>query len=261
MAIELAKCSLASGATLAAVGGLSKLWLTVLARTRIVNADRLTRLVEDRPPDQPLITVANHYACMDDPLLWSALPWRILLAKPCLLRWTLAARDIVFTKPIYEKFFGLGRCIPVDRGRGVYQEAMERCLEVLNTGGWVHIFPEGKINLTKESMRLKWGVGRLIADCRFVPKVLPMHHLGFDEVLPNKQPYIPKVGQRATLVIGDLIEVGETVQELKAKSATAIEQRLVLTQLIQEKMLALRTTAEAIHNSPSISGDDASCGN
>lgn len=88
-----------------------------------------------------------------------------------------------------------------------------------------------------------------------------MHHLGFDEVLPNQKPYVPRVGQKATVVVGDLIDIEETVKDLKASSATPIEQRLVLTNLIQEKMRALRTVAETMHNSNSSMDDgDISCG-
>jgi len=257
-ALEKAKrCSFSSGLTLAVIAGISKFWMSLLSKTKIVNADRLTRFVEQRPANQPLITVANHYACLDDPLLWSALPWRVLL-KPCLLRWTMAAREIIFTRPAYDRFFSLGRCVPVDRGRGVYQEGMQRCLDVLNQGGWVHVFPEGKINLTKESIRLKWGVGRLIADCRYVPKVLPLYHLGLDDVMPNKRPHIPRIGQRATIVVGEPIELEGTINNLKSKSASPTEQRLILTELIQQKMRDLRDIAERVHNNPSVEGSGVS---
>jgi len=39
-------------------------------------------------------------------------------------------------------------------------------------------FAAGKVNLTNTSMRLKWGVGRLIADVKKSPIVLPFWHSG-----------------------------------------------------------------------------------
>ena len=35
------------------------------------------------------------------------------------------------------------QAIPIVRGDGVYQKAVDYCIAVLNDGGWVHVFPEG----------------------------------------------------------------------------------------------------------------------
>ena len=127
------------------------------------------------------------------------------------IRWSLGADDIVFTTRRHQKFFSMGKTIPVTRGDGVYQRPMDFALEQINQGGWVHIFPEGtsqriispcihlfsagKVNMTKEPMRLKWGsffhepdgflstvpplgVGRLIAEANICPLVVPFYHLG-----------------------------------------------------------------------------------
>ena len=89
------------------------------------------------------------------------------------MRWSLGADDIVFTVKKHQRFFSLGKTIPITRGDGVYQRPMDFALQQINQGDWVHVFPEGiyilrmymmfeiyylaGINLTKELRRLKWG--------------------------------------------------------------------------------------------------------
>ena len=45
--------------------------------------------------------------------------------------------------------------------------------------GWVHIYPEGKVNTDPTTMlRFKWGLGRLIMEADVPPFVVPMYHAG-----------------------------------------------------------------------------------
>ena len=228
------------------VGICTKIWAEWMNRIDTYNKDVLLEAV-DRQKNIPLITFCNHQSCFDDPVLWGVLKFNHLSWNTHKLRWTLAASDIVFTKEWHSKFFSLGRGVPVIRGAGVYQQAMDFMVNKLNEGEWVHTFPEGKINMDNELIRLKWGIGRLIADCKTAPLVIPMWHVGMEKILPNKWPYIPRIGKRVTLVIGDPLNLSGMVKQLQQEKASPVEMRKKLTDFVQDEFYKLKAKAEAIH--------------
>ncbi len=106
------------------------------------NIETLIKLVEKREPGRALITVGNHDSCLDDPLILScALPNRLLFAEK--YRWTVGAKEICHTNKFTSNFFCYGQVIPIIRGGGIYQRAMNFALDELKKGAWLHIFPEG----------------------------------------------------------------------------------------------------------------------
>ncbi|XP_023218748.1 tafazzin-like isoform X1 [Centruroides sculpturatus] len=230
-----------------AVGIISKIMTGWLNNVVVYNRHVLIDAIENRPENVPLITVSNHHSCLDDPMLWGILDWKHLFNSK-VMRWSGAAHDICFTKEWHSKFFALGKTFPIRRGDGVYQKAMDFCLERLNAGNWIHFFPEGKVNMTKdESLRLKWGIGRLISECKITPFVIPFYHLGMDCVLPNKAPYIPRVGQVVTVLIGNPIDFSEMREKLKKEMKTAMEKRKLFTDIIQEELRQLKHQTENLH--------------
>ena len=125
---------------------------------------------------------------------------------------------------------------------------MDFVLDRLNEGRWIHIYPEGKVNTNpKIDLRLKWGVGRLISECKVLPIVIPIYHLGLDSILPNVTPYIPRIGQKVTIVVGEPIDFNPVMRELEKAGANAEQRRKALTDLVQQKLRALRKETEIMH--------------
>ncbi|KAL7736124.1 hypothetical protein ACLKA6_003675 [Drosophila palustris] len=228
------------------VGIFSKILLVALSQTKVYNKDRLTTAVAKRPRGVPLITVSNHHSCFDDPGIWGVLPIRYV-CNTLRIRWSMAAHDICFTRKLHSMFFMFGKCIPVVRGIGVYQEAINLCIEKCAMGHWVHVFPEGKVNMTKEEIRLKWGVGRIVYESPRMPIVLPMWHEGMDSVLPNVEPYMFKLGKNVTINIGEPLDLNDYVQDLKRQQVPEPVARKLITDKIQEAFYALRIETEKLH--------------
>lgn len=176
-----------------AVGILGKIFCRL--RCRSVKLSGQERLLEALDARAPLLTFSNHPSVLDDPLMWSCLlPTSKLfqLASTTTndnkrgMRWIMGAEELLFTNPLLRWFFSTGRVIPVKRGAGVLQPAMNRCIEIMRMGGggespWIHIFPEGRVMGEGKGL-YRWGIGRLMDEAPVGTIVLPIKLGGFEGI-------------------------------------------------------------------------------
>uniref|UniRef100_A0A5S6QX95 Tafazzin family protein n=1 Tax=Trichuris muris TaxID=70415 RepID=A0A5S6QX95_TRIMR len=236
--------SMSSVGVICAVGALSKIWISWMNTAEVHHMNALVNCLRS---GSSLITVSNHHSCIDEPLIWGVLPWRFYFRRPPIMRWAMAAKEIVFTNPLYSAFFSSGRCIPVVRGMGVYQAGVDRCLDVLNNNGWIHVFPEGRVNFSRAPMRLKWGVGRLINEAKRVPMVLPIWHIGMEKVLPEHA-CVPRILKKVLIYFGKPID--RTVfEKVRASSHSKEVKRIKSTDIIHAELYSLQRHAEKLYHS------------
>ncbi|MBW0487838.1 hypothetical protein O181_027553 [Austropuccinia psidii MF-1] len=169
--------------------------------------------------NQGLLTFSNHISTLDDPLVWTILPWYTYF-NPFQTRWTLGAADILFTNRFISPFFSNGQVIRTVRGNGIFQPAIDQAINKLDRSQWVHIFPEGRVNqLAPDTsqlrqghklLRFKWGISRLVLESQLEPIILPIWLQGFDRVMPEKQPFprsfIPRFNQTISIKISNPIQ-------------------------------------------------------
>lgn len=101
------------------------------------------------PPNGPLIVVANHLSTVDPPLLGSTFPRKI----------TFMAKDELFSFPSGLLIRALGAFSANKLGKSGL--ALRHALRVIENGGVLGIFPEGKRSNTYQMARGEIGVAFL----------------------------------------------------------------------------------------------------
>ncbi|KAK3441593.1 hypothetical protein EUGRSUZ_B01913 [Eucalyptus grandis] len=188
------------------LGNMCHVFMHGLNRVQVYGVEKLHDALLHRPKNKSLLTVSNHVASVDDPfVIASLLPPSVLLDAQN-LRWTLCATDRCFSNPIASAFFRSVKVLPVSRGEGIYQKGMDMAISKLNSGGWVHIFPEG--SRSRDGGRtigsVKRGVGRLVLDADSIPMVVPFVHTGMQDIMPIGA-NLPRIGKTVIVLIGDPI--------------------------------------------------------
>ncbi|KAF7817920.1 tafazzin [Senna tora] len=200
------------------LGNVCHVFMNGLNRVQVYGLEKLHESLLHRPQGKPLLTVSNHVASMDDPLvIASLLPPHVLLDARN-LRWTLCATDRCFRNPVTSAFFRSVKVLPVSRGDGIYQKGMDMAISKLNHGGWVHIFPEGSRSRDggKTMGSSKRGVGRLVLDADSMPIVVPFVHTGMQDIMPIGANF-PRVGKTVTVLVGDPINFDDLHSVEKAE--------------------------------------------
>ncbi|XP_057778117.1 uncharacterized protein LOC130996865 [Salvia miltiorrhiza] len=196
------------------LGNVCHVFMHGLNRVQIFGAEKLQQVVTHRPENKSLITVSNHVASMDDPLVIASLLPPSILFDANGLRWTLCASDRCFKNPVTSAFFKSVKVLPVSRGDGIYQKGMDLAISKLNGGGWVHIFPEGSRSRDggKTMGSAKRGIGRLVLDADNTPIVVPFVHTGMQNVMPVGAKF-PRVGKTVTVLVGDPISFDDIISD------------------------------------------------
>lgn len=224
------------------VQSLGKMWinLPILGpRTvTVFNQPNFEKLVTSRPKGQSMITVSNHTATMDDPVIWSTLPSRFALLPHRSSRWTVAAKEICFFNPFVSWFFLKGQNLPIVRGDGIYQRGMQTVLDRVCRGGWIHIFSEGRVHQGRKMLPFKWGVGRLILEAQEkgyrTPWFIPVYTRGMDRALPLGKKNIPRPGHDFLLAFGEPVDFGPIVEQVRARYPDENEARSRITSIISD---------------------------
>lgn len=230
----------ASKVTIATVGVTSKLFFKCFNKVDVYpNQYHLDDLLH-KHRTRPIITVSNHMSCLDDPLLWGVLLRSSTLIRHWdIVRWVPGAHEICYEGDRFLKLkqllLSLGKTASCRRGEGVYQPCMEFSIDQLNNNHPVHMFVEGRVNDTRNLIRTKWGIGRLILDCDRPPLVLPFVHRGMEDVLPLYHT-VPRTNKKISIEIGDPIDTTDMLDDCRRFSFTELAARKYITDSIEWKL-------------------------
>jgi len=245
---------LLSSFTMTFVGLGAKLLLRGFNSTVVHGSEHLEKALKGRDSDAALLTVINHQSCLDDPGIWGAILPPSTLADTRIMRWGASASEVIFVNRPLATFWSLGKVVPIVRGWGVHQPAMNFLQSRLDAGGWVNVFPEGKVNWPREDLKLRWGVGRLVADCKASElMVLPVYHHGMASVLPNpkmkgeSQPVVPRLGNLVTVCIGQPINFAPLLAVLRGSGMSEKEVRARITREVQSALEELGRETRVQH--------------
>lgn len=87
----------------------------------------------------------------------------------------------------------------------------------------------------------------MIFESPITPIVIPIWHMGMDDVLPNEPPYLLRLRKKLTFNYGRPIDFTDLVSSLRKRKATDVEARKEITDRIQIELLKLKHETEELH--------------
>ena len=233
---------LAVGVVTPAIG----FFMNLLNQTRVTGRENIARL---KPP---YIVASNHLTLLDDlflaPIIFSPQLFRGYDYIP----YHAPEERNFYKNPLIAAFMRSMKAIPLIRGRGVYQEGMNRLIQAVKEGGVLQIYPEGTRTRTGEIGNGKEGVGRIVLESG--APVIPMFHQGLEKILPIGNG-IPSFGREIRVAIGQPLtfdatpsppNTPDTWRSISNRIMDAIrEQKTVADQLWGEKPVRVKAAKKS----------------
>jgi 1-acyl-sn-glycerol-3-phosphate acyltransferase len=127
------------------------------------------------PPEGPVLVVANHVSYLDPPAVGCALPRDT---------WFMA-KAALFRIPLFGAMLPYLHAFPVRQG-SADRGAIRKCLELLEEGRVVTVFPEG--TRSPDGMLMRAQLGAALIALRSGASVVPAAITGTDRALPRHSP-------------------------------------------------------------------------
>ncbi len=159
--------------------------------------------------EPPFLFVSNHVSMLDDAFIGPLLFLPRAIWNFHFIPYHLPEKKNFFKGPFFSWLMYTSKCVPITRGKGVFQPGMEKLIRLLKRKAIVHLYPEGTRTRTGEIGKGKIGVGRLVRETGV--KVIPCYHQGLDKVLPIGHK-IPRCGKTVFIEVGEALRFDEYMQ-------------------------------------------------
>jgi 1-acyl-sn-glycerol-3-phosphate acyltransferase len=203
-----------------------------------LNRTRITGKRHLQDARLPFMFVSNHVTIFDDGLIDTLIFWPRVFWDFAFIPVHVPEERNFFKGPLMSWFMRRMKCIPVRRGAGVFQPAMDQIIAALKEGGCVRVFPEGTRTRSGTLGHGRPGVGRVLYETGAT--VVPCFHRALDQVLPIGS-VVPRVGKRVEVLIGPAF----SVEDLRALPNTRETWQKIADRLMEKIALLARSAPGA----------------